>query len=132
VCTPNEDFWNAANQSSRLKQYQVEKYLQAIDGGWIFRRARYYRGANKVEDEEAWGIKFLTWLLSQDEIVKTQFLLVRQTAKDIPHVGNDNRLNNIRAVFKTISDSLPSFIDIRVKIHDQPDASDLQRVRAFR
>lgn len=130
--TPNEDFWEATNQNSRLKQYQVEKYLQSIDDGWIFRRARYYRGAIQVEDEEAWGIKFLSWLLSQDEIVKTQFFLVRQAAKDIPHVASDNRLNNIRAVSKTISDSLPSFIDIRVKIHGQPDASDLQRVRAFR
>jgi hypothetical protein len=130
--TPYEDFWDAANQNSRLKQYQMEKYLQAIDDGWIFRRARYYRGAIQVEDEEAWGIKFLSWLLSQDEIVNTQFFLVRQAVKDIPHVANDNRLNNIRAVSKTISDSLPSFIDIRVKIHGQPDASDLQRVRAFR
>ncbi|MCU0644191.1 MAG: PEP/pyruvate-binding domain-containing protein [bacterium] len=130
--TPMQDFWDAEDQNSRLKQYQMEKYLQAIDDGWIFRRARFYRGAIQVEDEEAWGIKFLTWLLSQDEIVTTQFFLVRQAARDLPHAANDNRMNKIRAVSKTISDSLPSFIDIRVKIHGQPDASDLQRVRTFR
>ena len=130
--TAIHDFWDAEYQNSRLKQYQLEKYLQAIDDGWIFRRARYYRGAIQVEDEEAWGMKFLTWLVSQDQIVQSQFFLVRQAAKDIPHAANDTRLNKIRAVSKTISDSLPSFIDIRVKIHGKPDASDLQQVRAFR
>ncbi|HEX9972702.1 MAG TPA: phosphoenolpyruvate synthase, partial [bacterium] len=99
--TPMQDFWDADNQNSCLKQYQMEKYLQAIDDGWIFRRARYYRGAIQAEDEEAWGIKFLTWLLSQDEILNTQFFLVRQAAKDIPHVTIDNRMNKIRAVSKT-------------------------------
>lgn len=130
--TSNEDFWDAENQNSRLKQYQVEKYLQSIDDGWIFRRARYYRGAIQAEDEEAWGVKFLTWLLAQDEVIKTQFFLIRQAAKDLPHQANDDRLNKIRAISKTISDSLPLFIDIRVKIHGQPDASDLERVRTFR
>ena len=39
--TPKEDFWDARNYQSRLKQYQLEKYLQSIDDGWILRRARY-------------------------------------------------------------------------------------------
>ncbi|RMD85577.1 MAG: phosphoenolpyruvate synthase, partial [Calditrichaeota bacterium] len=55
-----EDFLAAAHQSSRMKQYQMEKYLQAADDGWIVRRARYYRGAVQIEDEEAWGERFLT------------------------------------------------------------------------
>lgn len=130
--SPIQEVWDAENQNSRLKQYVLEKYLQTADDGWIYRRARFYRGAIQAEDEEAWGIQLLNWLLSQENIVKTQYFLVRQIVMNIPHAENDNRLNNIRAVSKTISDSLVSFADIRVKIHGQPDANDLLRVREFR
>jgi hypothetical protein len=129
--TPYEDFWDAASQNSRLKQYQLEKYLTALDDGWIFRRARYYRGAVQAEDEEAWGVKFLTWLLAQDEVVSSQYLLIRQACKDIPHKAGEDRWQNIRALAKAISDSLPSFVSLRVKIHGQPEFSDVQRVREF-
>ena len=50
--TPFDDFFDQTNRNSRLNQYQIEKYLQATDDGWIFRRARYYRGAIQSEDEE--------------------------------------------------------------------------------
>ncbi|MBN1350166.1 phosphoenolpyruvate synthase [candidate division KSB1 bacterium] len=130
--TAYEDFWGADNQNSRLTQYQIEKYLQLVDDGWIFRKARYYRGAIQAEDEENWGLRFLSWLLSQDSVLVTQFFLARQACLDIPHAANDNRLNNIRSLSKTISDSLPTFIDLRVKIHGQPDAGDFQRVQEFR
>lgn len=129
--TDFEDFFDTDNQNSRLKQYQMEKYLQAVDDGWIFRRARYYRGAIQAEDEEAWGQNFLNWLLAKDDVIKSQFFLARQAAKDIPHRAHDDRLTKIRALSKAISDTLAAFMDIRVKIHGQPDASDLARVRNF-
>ncbi|MGA1824712.1 MAG: PEP/pyruvate-binding domain-containing protein [bacterium] len=129
---PVEDFWDPSNQNSRLKQYQIEKYLQLIDDGWIVRKARSYRGAIQAEDEETWGLQFLTWILAQDEILKSHFFLVRQASKDIPRISHDNRLQTIRTQSKAISDSYQDFIDIRVKIHNQPDAGDVQRVREFR
>lgn len=125
------DFLDDANQNSRLKQYQMENFLQAVDDGWIMRRARFYRGAIQGEDEADWGMKFLAALSADNEILSAQFFLVRQAAKDIPHDGNSDRWQTIRALSKTIGDSLPDFTNLRVKLHGQPDAGDLKRVRDF-
>lgn len=128
----SDDFLDAQNQYSRLKQYQIEQYLRAVDDGWIFRRAQYYRGAFQVENEEEWGENFLIWLLLKDETIASQFFLCRQAAQYIPHSSSHSRLTRIRALAKNIASKLPSFMDIRVKIHGQPDAQDLVRVRDFR
>ncbi|MCB0557801.1 MAG: phosphoenolpyruvate synthase [Lewinellaceae bacterium] len=130
--TPREDFWDADNYNSRLKQYQLGKYLQGVDNGWILRKAQYYRGAFQVEDEENWGNEFFKWLLAQDPVVEQQFFLVRQAAKDIPHEGDNNRAQLIRSLSKEISDAYPAFLDLRVKIHGQPEASDIPKVKNFR
>ena len=108
--TPKEDFWDAGNYNSRLKQYQLEKYLRAIDNGWILRKGQYYRGAYQIEDEEAWGIEFFEWLTAQDAALNQHFYLVRQAARDIPHRGDDNRTLNVRAVSKAISDEYPALL----------------------
>ncbi|MFH1007926.1 MAG: PEP/pyruvate-binding domain-containing protein [Candidatus Latescibacterota bacterium] len=114
-----------------MKQLQMEKYLQLADDGWIMRRARYYRGAVQAEDEEAWGLNFLTWVLANDGLVTSEFFLIRQVSKDIPHQSHADGWKTIRALSKTISDSLPSFTNLRVKLHGKPEAADLQRVRDF-
>lgn len=127
-----EDFWDEPNRNSRLKQYQLEKYLQAVDDGWILRRARYYRGAIQAEDEERWGINFLNSLLGNDEILASRFFLLRQACKDIPHRAQDNRWQKIRALSKVVGDSLPAFTNLRVKLHNHPEPGDLAQVRHFR
>ncbi len=129
--TPYQDFWDQKHYYSRIKQYQIGKYLQSIDDGWILKKGQYYRGAFQVEDEEAWGIDFFTWLLRESDPLEEQFYLIRQAAKDVPHKGDDNYLQNIRAVSKVISDEYPAFQDLRVKIHGQPDESDIDKVIAF-
>lgn len=130
--TPKEAFWDAANQHARLKQYQVEKYLRSVDDGWIWRKAQFYRGAVQVEDEENWGVDFFQWLLADDQVWEKNFFLIRQAAKDIPHQGDNNRSQTVRALSKEISDSYLPFQDLRVKIHGQPEASDIKAVRDFR
>ena len=130
--TSNEDFWDAANYNSRIKQFQLEKYLRTIDDGWVLRKGQYYRGAYQIEDEEAWGIEFFNWLLAKDEPLQKQYFLIRQAAKDIPHRGDDSKTLNVRAVSKTISDAYPVFMDLRVKIHGQPEASDIPKVKTFK
>ncbi len=129
--TPKEDFWDAEHYNSRLKQYQLEKYLRAIDDGWVLRLAQFYRGAYQVEDEERWGIDFFNWLLAKDEVAEKQFFLLRQAAKDIPHQGDDSRTQKVRAISKVISEKYTPFTDLRVKIHGQPEQSDIGRVKAF-
>ncbi len=130
--TPFEDFLNEENQNSRFKQYQLEKYLISVDDGWIFRQARYYRGAVQAEDEDAWGFRFLNWMLEDDELLWSRFYVIRQLVKDIPHQQSDRQMVYIRSISKVISDSLPSFVDIRIKLHGQPEAADLKRIKDFR
>ena len=73
--TAHQEFWDSQNQNSRLKQYQLDKYLRSIDDGWILQKAQYYRGAVQVEDEEAWGVDFYKWLLTGDTSISNNFFL---------------------------------------------------------
>ena len=80
------EFWDEDNYHSRLKQYELEHYLMRTDNGWILRKAQFYRGAFQAEDEENWGIEFFNWLLSDDNRIEQNFFLVREAAKDVPHL----------------------------------------------
>ncbi|MFI8378296.1 PEP/pyruvate-binding domain-containing protein [Leeuwenhoekiella sp. NPDC079379] len=124
-------FWDASNNHSRLKQYQLGKYLQSVDDGWILQKAQYYRGAIQSEDEEAWGIDFYKNLLKQDDAVEANYYLIRQSLKDIPHSGDDNIAQRMRSESKVIAELFPKFMDARVKIHGQPDVSDIALVQQF-
>jgi len=130
--TPLSDFWDLENYHSRIKQYELEKYLQSVDNGWILRKAQFYRGAYQAEDEASWGVEFYKWLLADDRAIEENYFLIRQSMKDIPHLGDDNLTQNIRSLSKIISDTFPPFLDLRVKIHGQPDISDVQKVEQFR
>lgn len=130
--TTNEDFWGAQNHNSRLKQYQLDKYLRSIDNGWINQKGQYYRGAVQAEDEEAWGVDFYKWLLTGDKSITQNYFLIRQSLKDIPHKGDDNLAQLMRSQSKVLSDLFPSFMDIRVKIHGQPEFADVEKVKQFK
>ena len=129
--TAFDAFLDTGHQNSRALQYQLAKYLEAVDDGWIMRRARFYRGAVQAEDEETWGKAFMLWLLAKDDFLASNFFFCRQLRKDIPHSANEDKTDAVRALAKSIADSLPSFMNIRIKIHGKPDGSDLARVRAF-
>ena len=129
--TPKDEFWDEPNGHSRLKQYQIEKYLRSVDDGWILRKAQYYRGAIQVEDEEAWGKSFYLWLLESDDAVYENFFLVRQSLKDVPHAGDNNLAQSVRSLSKILAEKDPRFENIRVKIHGQPEPGDIEAVRRF-
>lgn len=130
--TTNQEFWDSQNHNSRLKQYQLDKYLRSVDNGWILQKAQYYRGAVQVEDEEAWGVDFYKWLLTGDTSITKNFFLIRQSLKDIPHKGDDNIAQLMRSQSKVLSDLHPQFMDLRVKIHGQPEFSDIEKVKQFK
>ena len=127
----NEAFLDSKNNYSRLKQYQIGKYLASVDDGWVLRRAQYYRGALQSEDEEAWGKDFFEWLLRDKELLNSEYYLIRQALKDIPHNGENNLAQLMRSQSKTISEDVPSFMDIRIKIHGQPEVSDIKLVENY-
>jgi len=130
--TTNQDFWDSQNHNSRLKQYQLDKYLRSVDDGWILQKGQYYRGAVQAEDEEAWGVDFYKWLLTGDTSITKNYFLIRQSLKDIPHKGDDNLAQLMRSQSKVLSDLYPQFMDLRVKIHGQPEFSDIEKVQQFK
>ncbi|TFH21488.1 MAG: phosphoenolpyruvate synthase, partial [Bacteroidia bacterium] len=130
--TPFPDFWDTVHNHSRLKQYQLEQYLRVIDNGWVLRKAQYYRGAFQAEDESQWGQDFYHWLLADEKVIEENYFLLRQSLKDLPHQGDDNLTQEIRSVSRVISEKYPRFLDLRVKIHGQPEEVDLQKVIEFR
>ncbi len=48
-----------------------------------------------------------------------------------PFQRQQNRLQAIRTLSKTLSDEIPSFMALRIKIHGQPGSEDLQAVKDF-
>lgn len=129
--TQNEDFWDENFQQSRLKQYQLEQFLRANDNGWVNEKAQFYRGAYQTEDEDNWGIEFYTWLLEGEARIDGNFFLIRQSAKDIPHATENNTSLSVRAISKEIADEYAPFMNLRIKIHGQPEASDIAKVEDF-
>ncbi|WP_165748129.1 PEP/pyruvate-binding domain-containing protein [Cellulophaga sp. Z1A5H] len=130
--TEAKEFWDTENNHSRLKQYQLDKYLRTIDEGWILQKGQFYRGSIQSEDEQAWGIEFYKWLLADKERVAKNYFLIRQSLKDIPHAGDDNTSQLMRSQSKVISDAFEPFMDLRVKIHSQPEYVDIQKVKDFK
>ena len=129
--TDHHQFWDADHQQSRLKQYQLEKWLKSVDNGWINRKAQYYRGAVQAEDEQAWGKEFLMKTLTRQNLTD-HFYLIREAAKDIPHRDDDNVSQLMRSQSKAISDAYDPFLNLRIKIHNQPEVTDIERVRQFK
>ena len=129
--TDQKDFLDEKNNFSRLKQYQLERYLQRIDNGWVNRKGQFYRGAYQIEDEISWGEDFFKKMLRKDQLINKNYFLIRQASKDIPHHKDTDESKRIRALSKVIAEAYPKFMNLRVKIHGQPDESDLKMVQDF-
>lgn len=129
--TDHQDFWDAAHDNSRIKQYQLARYLGSVDDGWVQRKSQFYRGAIQSEDEEAWGVEFYEWLLKSDIRLRQKYYLLRQTLRDIPHDGDSNIAQRMRSESKILAEEYPKFMDARIKIHGKPSVSDIQMVQEF-
>lgn len=127
----NQDFLDSENNYSRLKQYQLGKYLASIDDGWVLKKGQYYRGSVQSEDEEAWGKQFFETVLKDDSFVNNNYYLVRQALKDIPHNGDSNIAQQMRSESKVLAEEVPEFMDIRIKIHGNPEKTDIYLVESF-
>ena len=129
VGSDKEKFWDASNENSKLKQYQITNYLYESDNGWILQKAKNYRGAKQIEDEQEWGQEFLEWTTNSDQRVKENYLLLRLAAIDVPH-GEDNRVSQrVRAYSKLLADEELTFMELRIKIHNNPSKADLPAVK---
>ncbi len=127
-----DQFWDKPNNHSRLKQYQLVKYLSGVDNGWIYRKGQFYRGSMQSEDEEEWGRKFYLYLLKDAPVLASNYYLVKESLKDIPHKGDSNTSQLIRSQSKVLAEEVPSFMNIRIKIHGNPDKTDITSVKKYK
>jgi len=132
--TSFEEFLDSTHAGYRLRELVLAQYLEDIDDGWVLRRARFYRGARQIEDEEQKGKALLEQLLSDPAWTARNFLLATQLVSTVPHVGQggEQRTQRIRNLATEIAVLDSTFLDIRVKIHSFPSRSDIDAVGRFR
>ena len=124
---------DAANGVDRalLKAILLERFLINRDDGWIFRRARFYRGALQREDEargeSALVRRFATVLDPQT----LDYLLLWEATRLLPGGGGVDVLVKLRNLATRIHESDEGFAQWRSKLHAAPTAADAQGVREY-
>ncbi len=127
-----EDFTGSDAQLDDLKQILLEQFLVRVNDGWIFRQARFYRGAIQAEVEQDAASKILFSML-EDPAWQTpeRYLLLREAARLLPISVEPALGVKIRQAATDISEKDKGFQALRVKIHSLPDRGDSASVRAY-
>lgn len=125
-----EDFVGPQARADDLRQILLERFLIQNDDGWVFRQARYYRGAIQLEDEQA-SARALLLAMVDDAGWRdpTRYLLLREAARLLPVDAQQPAAATVRQLAMEIAERDPALQDLRVKLHGLPDAGDAQRVR---
>ena len=122
---------SAPGYSDLYNQILIEKFLIAADDGWIFRKARYYRGAIQSEDEIAKARTLLIDLAGQDVWSSRGIAPLRIGASFLEHGIESRSVAKVRQLSLALSEKDKNFLPLRVKIHNQPDREDAARVRDY-
>lgn len=122
---------NAQGYSDLYNQILIEKFLIAADDGWIFRKARYYRGAVQAENETAMARELLLGLAGKDVWNLRGFIPFRIGANLLDHGVETTSVAKVRQQSLALSEKDKGFLPLRVKMHNQPDQEDAQRVRDY-
>ena len=117
--------------ADELAQLLIEKHLIAADDGWIFRRARFYRGTIQEEDERAGGRALLQAMVASPGWTGHRLVVLRAGARLLPHGEETASVQNVRQEAAALSDLDPGFAQLRAKIHGTPEASDAGRMREY-
>jgi hypothetical protein len=112
-----------------LGQLLIEKYLVAVDDGWIFRRAQFYRGGIQEEDERAGARDVLLAMAARPDWTGYRFVALRAAARLLPHGLETATVRTVRQAAATLAELDPGFAPLRAKIHNAPEAEDASRVR---
>ncbi len=126
-----QEFMATEGFADAYAQILIEKFLIAIDDGWILRRAMFYRGAIQEEGERRGGRRLLEAMAADEYWIGPGYLALRVGAQLLPHGSDNPSITKVRQVSAALSDRDPGFRSIRVKIHGAPDAFDADRVRAY-
>jgi hypothetical protein len=114
-----------------LGQLLVEKYLMATDDGWIFRKARFYRGAIQEEDERAGARDLLGAMAVSPDWTGHRYGMLRTAARLLPHGEQTASVQTVRQEAAALEELDPGFAPLRAKIHGTPEAADAGRVREY-
>jgi hypothetical protein len=114
-----------------VKQMILEQFLIEADDGWIFRRARYYRGALQTEDETRFGRDLLLALVSDADWRENRFLVLREAVRFIPHGRKGVPITEMRQLSRTLAENDPDFETLRIKLHVHPEPADAQKVADY-
>ncbi len=114
-----------------VKQMVLEQFLIEADDGWIFRRARYYRGALQTEDETYAGRELLQALVSDPAWRENRFMVLREAVRFIPHGRQGAPITEMRQLSRTIAENDPDFETLRIKLHVHPELADAQKVKDY-
>lgn len=126
------DHIGAEPHLDELRQILLERFLIHFDDGWIFRQARFYRGAIQVEDEQRNARELLLAMVDDPDWRRDErYLLLREAVRLLPVNGDQPATTRVRELSTRIAEEDPDFQDLRVKIHGMPDAGDAQRVRRY-
>ena len=124
------DFVGANPHLADLRQILLEQFLILNDDGWVFRQARFYRGALQVEDERSSARKLLLAMVEDpDWRDPSRYLLLREAVRLLPVSAEPPAAATVRKLAIEIAEADPDFATLRVKLHGLPDAKDPQRVR---
>lgn len=126
-----EDFVNSSGHPDILKQMIIEQFLIQADDGWIFKKARYYRGALQTEDEALGGENLLLALLNKSSPVRDHFLLMREAARMLPHYHKNAPTSQMRQLSLTLALADSNFENLRIKNHVKPEITDAALIREY-
>ena len=122
---------SAAEFTEQYRQSLIERYLMAVDDGWIMRRALFYRGAIQEEDERAGARALLLELASRSEWLTLHYPELRIGVRALPHGAETASVQRVRQLAASLAERDPGFQRLRAKIHNSPEASDAEQVRSY-
>ncbi len=114
-----------------LNQMIIEQFLIASDNGWIFRKARYYRGALQEEGERRGARRLLLRLAQDPTWLNRRYLPFRTAVRFLGHSEDTKSIGEVRRLAGSLADRDPDFGPLRNKIHVRPDYSDAAAVREY-
>ena len=127
-----QQFVASPESAGNLSQILLEQFLMHVDDGWVFRKAKYYRGAIQVEAEQDAATKIVLAMLGDKSWVKQErFLLLREAVRLLPITVEPLLGAEVRQLATDINEKDPCFYDLRLKIHSLPDARDVENVREY-
>lgn len=119
------------NYPDTVNQMMIEQFLIEADDGWIYRRARYYRGALQEEGERKGARRLLLRLAADDAGVGRHYLPFRTAVRFLGHREDTETIAEVRRLTGSLADRDEGFRRLRNKIHVRPDNSDAAAVREY-